>query len=106
MVAGHGEVLTWLIGWTVGLGAIGFFMWEVAFYYHLHYGTLARICDGTLHLDDPVQTRRNAAILCAMDLKSGWELYRLAVKTIYIRLIHTHSYLQYSPDDAKVPLRY
>ena len=72
----------------------GFAMLDVAFCYQ-HY--INRVCER-----DPSAT----GPACEFGWTSGWEAYCWIVNEIYAEALFTDSYLQYSPDDAKVPLRY
>ena len=74
-------VLFWLI-------AVFFVMWEVAFF----------------EIHDDVSDM--VPMVRAFGWTSAWEAYCSIVKELYARVVFTCSYLQYSPDDAKVPLRF
>ena len=74
-------VLFWLI-------VVFFVMWEVAFF-EIHHD-----------VSDMVPMVR------AFGWTSAWEAYCSIVKELYARVVFTCSYLQYSPDDAKAPLRF
>ena len=93
MLSEHGEPLLWLI-------AIGLVMlegiWVGSYVYHVQY---ERVCD-----DVSLPVPRVCAF--GWTVTSGWEAYSWIVNELYAQVLFTHSYLQYSPDDAKVPLRY
>jgi hypothetical protein len=73
---------------------IFFVMLDVAYWYQ---NNITHVCE-----TDPSAT----GPACEFGWTSGWEAYRWIVNEIYAEALFTDSYLQYSPDDAKVPLRF
>jgi hypothetical protein len=71
-------------------------IWVVSFIYYVEY---ERICD---------DVREPLPMVCAKGwtVTSSREAYSWIVNEFYAQVRFTHSYLQYSPDDAKVPLRF
>ena len=69
-------------------------MIDVAYYYQ---NNISLVCER-----DPSAT----GPFCERGWTSGWEACRWIVNEAYAEALFTDSYLQYSPDDVKVPLRH
>ena len=98
MLSEHGEPLLWLI-------AIGFVMLEAIWVFsYLYFVDYERVCDDVR--DSEPMDEKPRVCASGWTVTSSWEAYSWIVNEFYAQVRFTHSYLQYSPDDAKVPLRF